>query len=425
MKYENEYCQILEEELQPAMGCTEPIAIAYAAAVAKKYLKTMPNEIKAYISGNIIKNVKSVVVPNTNGLRGISAACAIGLVGGNADLKLECLSQVTEEQIEACKEYLKLKTIQVYPSDSEFVFDIHLFLKTEECLCEVRIVDYHTNLVLVRLNDQIIFEKHLEGRRHSDLTDRRLLNVADIVDFIEHVSLDKIKDRLELQMKYNMAIALEGLKHPYGANIGKTILASEPNAISFKARAYAAAGSDARMNGCHMPVVINSGSGNQGITCSVPVIIYADELQVSYEKKLRALALSNLLTIHVKTDIGRLSAYCGAIAAGCASGAAIAYLYGGGLSEISHTLVNALAIASGVICDGAKASCAAKISLAVDAGILGYHMYLNGNQFHSGEGIVKKGVENTIHNVGLLASEGMVETDKEILKIMMECDDSE
>ncbi len=425
MKYENEYCQILEEELQPAMGCTEPIAIAYAAAVAKKYIKSMPKEIKAYISGNIIKNVKSVIVPNTNGLRGISAACAIGLVGGNADLKLECLSQVTAEQIEACKEYLKLKKIQVYPSDSEFVFDIHLFLKTDESLCEVRIVDYHTNLVLVRLNDQIIFEKHLEGKKHSDLTDRRLLNVADIVDFIEHVDLDKIKERLELQMNYNMAIALEGLKHPYGANIGKTILASEPNAISFKARAYAAAGSDARMNGCHIPVVINSGSGNQGITCSVPVLIYADELHVSYEKKLRALALSNLLTIHVKTDIGRLSAYCGAIAAGCASGAAIAYLYGGGLSEISHTLVNALAIASGVICDGAKASCAAKISLAVDAGILGYHMYLNGNQFHSGEGIVKKGVENTIHNVGLLASEGMVETDKEILKIMMECDENE
>ncbi len=425
MKYENEYCQILEEELQPAMGCTEPIAIAYAAAVAKKYLKTMPKEIKAYISGNIIKNVKSVVVPNTNGLRGISAACAIGLVGGNSDLKLECLSQVTAEQIEACKEYLKLRNIQVYPSESEFVFDIHLFLKTEESLCEVRIVDYHTNLVLVRLNDQILFEKHLEGKKHSDLTDRKLLNVADIVDFIEHVDLDKIKEKLELQMNYNMAIALEGLKHPYGANIGKTILASEPNAISFKARAYAAAGSDARMNGCHMPVVINSGSGNQGITCSVPVMIYADELHVSYEKKLRALALSNLLTIHVKTDIGRLSAYCGAIAAGCASGAAIAYLYGGGLPEISHTLVNALAMASGVICDGAKASCAAKISLAVDAGILGYHMYLNGNQFHSGEGIVKKGVENTIHNVGLLASEGMVETDKEILKIMMECDENE
>lgn len=419
MKYEVEYCKILEEELKPAMGCTEPIAIAYLASIAKKHLGVIPDRTEIYVSCNIIKNVKSVVVPNTLGLRGIEAACAIGIIAGQSEKKLECISNVTPEQIMTCKNYLAQKNILVHASNSEFVFDIHMMMFANNHYCEARIVDYHTNLVYLKLDDRVLLEKQLEGIRHSDLTDRSLLNVDDIFDFIEHVSLDKIQTILEQQIQYNMAIAEEGLKNNYGANIGKTILASGIADISTKAKAYAAAGSDARMNGCNMPVVINSGSGNQGMTCSVPVIIYAQELKVSHEKLLRALALSNLLTIHVKTDIGRLSAYCGAIAAGCACGAAIAYLYGGDLKAISHTLVNSLAIASGVICDGAKASCAAKISIAVDAGLLGYQMYLHGNQFHSGEGIVTKGVENTIHNVGQLASHGMIETDKEIIKIMM------
>lgn len=419
MKFEAEYCRILEEELKPAMGCTEPIAIAYLSSIARKYLGEIPKRTEIYVSCNIIKNVKSVVVPNTNGLRGIEAACAIGIISGESDKKLECISNVTNEQIEECKKYLDLHNIYVYPATSEFVFDIHILMHTADHCCEARIVDYHTNLVYLKLDDQVLVEKQLEGTKHIDLTVRSILDVEDIFDFINCVSIDKIKPVLEQQISYNMAIAEEGLKNNYGANIGKTLLASEGNSILTKAKAYAAAGSDARMNGCNMPVVINSGSGNQGMTCSIPVIIYAQELKVPYEKELRALALSNLLTIHIKTDIGRLSAYCGAIAAGCACGAAIAYLYGGGVKEVSHTLVNALAIASGVICDGAKASCAAKIALAVDAGVLGYQMYLHGNQFHSGEGIVTKGVENTIHNVGLLASEGMQETDKEIIKIMM------
>lgn len=419
MKFEAEYCRILEEELKPAMGCTEPIAIAYLSSIARKHLGEIPKRTEIYVSCNIIKNVKSVVVPNTNGLRGIEAACAIGIISGDSDKKLECIANVTNEQIEECKNYLDLHNIYVYPATSEFVFDIHILMHTADHCCEARIVDYHTNLVYLKLDDQVLVEKKLEGTKHIDLTDRSILDVEDIFDFINCVSIDKIKPVLEQQISYNMAIAEEGLKNNYGANIGKTLLASEGNSILTKAKAYAAAGSDARMNGCNMPVVINSGSGNQGMTCSIPVIIYAQELKVPYEKELRALALSNLLTIHIKTDIGRLSAYCGAIAAGCACGAAIAYLYGGGVKEVSHTLVNALAIASGVICDGAKASCAAKIALAVDAGVLGYQMYLHGNQFHSGEGIVTKGVENTIHNVGLLASEGMQETDKEIIKIMM------
>lgn len=420
MKYEHEYIKILEEELKPAMGCTEPIAIAYASSIAKKHLNSEITRADIYVSGNIVKNVKSVIVPNTNGLRGIEAACAIGLVAGINELELECISKVTNEEIDECKELLERKIITKHLSESEYIFDIHLFAYSNNNVCEVRIVDYHTNVVLVRYNNDTIIKKEITGIKKSDLTDRTLLNVEDIYNFALNVDINKINKLLDYQIKCNMEIAQEGLNNNYGANIGKTILAHEAESIKTKAKAYAAAGSDARMNGCNMPVVINSGSGNQGMTCSLPVIIYADELGVGYEKKIRALALSNLLTTHIKTDIGRLSAYCGAIAAGCAAGAAISYLYGGDLKVISHTLVNALAIASGVICDGAKASCAAKIALAVDSGILGYHMYLSGNQFKGGDGIVKKGVENTIHNVGLLASLGMVETDKEIIKIMMD-----
>lgn len=420
MKYEHEYIKILEEELKPAMGCTEPIAIAYASSIAKKHLNSEITRADIYVSGNIVKNVKSVIVPNTNGLRGIEAACAIGLVAGINELELECISKVTNEEIDECKELLERKIITKHLSESEYIFDIHLFAYSNNNVCEVRIVDYHTNVVLVRYNNDTIIKKEITGIKKSDLTDRTLLNVEDIYNFALNVDINKINKLLDYQIKCNMEIAQEGLNNNYGANIGKTILAHEAESIKTKAKAYAAAGSDARMNGCNMPVVINSGSGNQGMTCSLPVIIYADELGVRYEKKIRALALSNLLTTHIKTDIGRLSAYCGAIAAGCAAGAAISYLYGGDLKVISHTLVNALAIASGVICDGAKASCAAKIALAVDSGILGYHMYLSGNQFKGGDGIVKKGVENTIHNVGLLASLGMVETDKEIIKIMMD-----
>lgn len=420
MKYMKEYVDILKEELKPAMGCTEPIAIAYAASIAKKYLNDEIDKIEVFVSGNIVKNVKSVVVPNTNGLRGIEAACAIGACAGDSTKELECISHVSENDILECRKLLDKNNIKVALSNSDYVFDINIIMYGKNNISEVRIVDYHTNVVLIKHNENIILKKKETGVKESDLTDRSLLNVNDIYEFIEQIDADILKEILSNQIKYNMDIANEGLKNPYGANIGKTILASEGNSVKAKAKAYAAAGSDARMNGCSMPVVINSGSGNQGMTCSIPVIVYARELNVSEDKMLRALALSNLLTTHIKTDIGRLSAYCGAIAAGCAAGAAIAYLYGGGLKEINHTLVNALAIASGIICDGAKASCAAKIAIAVDAGILGYHMYVNGNQFKGGDGIVKKGVENTIHNIGKLASEGMVETDKEILKIMMD-----
>lgn len=420
MRYEKEYIKILHEELRPAMGCTEPIAIAYAASIAKDTLGCLPDRVEIFVSGNILKNVKSVVVPNTNGLRGIKAAVSIGLVAGDRKLELECISNVTKEDRLACIDFINKDCILINQSTSDFIFDIHLFIYKENNTVEVRIVDNHINVVYLKKNDCVLIEREIiDAKKISELTDRTILNVEEIYTFSEKVDLNLVKDIIELQIENNMAIALEGLKNHYGANIGKTLLATYPNDVITKAKAYAAAGSDARMNGCELPVIINSGSGNQGLTCSIPVIVYADELGVSYEKKIRALVLSNLLTTHIKTGIGRLSAYCGAVAAGCAAGAAISYLHGGDLKMVSHTIVNSLAIVSGIICDGAKASCAAKIASSVDAGILGYKLYKEGNQFYAGDGIVVKGVENTIKSIGILASEGMVGTDKEIIKLML------
>ena len=416
-----QYIQILKEELKPAMGCTEPISISYAASLVKKYLKEEPTLIDIYVSGNILKNVKSVVVPNTNGLRGIKAATAIGIVAGNPELELQCISKVTSEDVVSCKKYMDETEINILLSKSEFIFDIHVFAYYKNNVCEVRIVENHTNIVLIRYNNEIIFKRDIEGTKKTDLTDRTILNVSDIVKFANIVDIEEVKPLLKKQIEYNTAISDEGLRNNYGANIGKTLLAANPDDMNTRLKARAAAGSDARMNGCNMPVVINSGSGNQGMTCSLPVIEYARIKNSRKTKLYRALVLSNLLTTHIKTGIGTLSAYCGVIAAGCAAGCAIAYLDGADEEVIAHTLVNSLAIASGVICDGAKASCAAKIAIAVDAGILGYNMYKNGNQFYGGDGIVQKGVENTIKNVGLLAREGMSETDKEIIKIMMHC----
>lgn len=420
MKIKREYLNILKEELTKAMGCTEPIAISYLSAYLKDILNERPDTIDIYVSGNILKNVKSVVVPNTNGMRGIKVAIAIGIVAGKKELKLECISKATELDIEECKKYLENVNINIYKKESSFVFDIHMIMSKGDQVVEGRIVDNHINIVYLRKNNEIILNQNLDNvKTVSNLTNHAILNVSDIFDFANEIELEEVSELIKEQIKCNMIIAETGLNKNYGANIGKTLLKTYPNDISMKAKAYAAAASDARMNGCELPVVINSGSGNQGITCSVPVIVYAKELKVKEEKLIRALVLSNLLTAHIKTGIGRLSAFCGAVAAGCAAGASIAYLYGYGLDEISHTIVNSLAIVSGIICDGAKASCAAKIASSVDAGILGFKLYLEGNQFYSGEGIVTKGVDNTIRNVGLIARNGMAETDKEIISLML------
>ena len=415
----NQFVDILKEELLPAMGCTEPIAIAYAGAVAKKTLGQLPERVDIYVSGNIIKNVKSVVVPHTGGMRGIEAAVCAGIRVGDAEGMLEVISNVKEDEIPEIKKYKQNTKINVAYSESPYIFDIDVHVFEGKDSARVRIVDFHTNIVLIEKNREVILKKELSGQKTENLTDRTVLSVEKILEFADMVDIEDVKEILDRQISYNMKIAEYGLRHNYGANIGKVILNTYGNDIKFRAKAKAAAGSDARMNGCELPVVINSGSGNQGITASVPVIEFYKDMDVPVDRLYRALVVSNLCTIHLKTGVGRLSAYCGAISAGCGSGAGIAYLKGGNYKVIAHTLVNALAIVSGIICDGAKASCAAKIAMAVDAGILGYEMYMQGQQFYGGDGIVTRGVENTITNVGRLARDGMSETDKEIIRIMV------
>lgn len=413
------YIQILKEELIPAFGCTEPIALAYGAAIAAKELGQKPSRVRVEASGNIIKNVKSVIVPNTGGMSGIEAAVATGIVAGKAEKKLEVIADITQEQIGQIQSFVNEIPIEVTLADSEYIFDIVIILYNKEEYTKVRIVGEHTNVVLIEHNGVKILEEKTDSNQTSfSMTDRSVLNIRDIVKFADIADIADVAKVLDRQICYNMAIAEEGLRNNYGANIGKVLINTYGNDIKTKARAYAAAGSDARMNGCSMPVIICSGSGNQGITASVPVIVYGREMGADRDRIYRALLVSNLSTIHQKTGIGRLSAYCGAISAGCGSGAGIAYLCGADYKVIAHTLVNSLAIVSGIICDGAKASCAAKIATAVDAGIMGYNMYKQGQQFRAGDGIVVKGIEENIINIGLLAKEGMRETDREILDIM-------
>ena len=414
------YVRILEEELRPAMGCTEPIAVAYAAAKARAVLGAMPERILAEVSGNILKNVKSVVVPHTGGLRGIPSAAAAGAVAGDENAELEVISRVSEEGIAAISDYLAKTPIEVRFVDTPHIFDIRITAFHGDDEAYVRIADYHTNVVCVRRNGETLLEKECGETREEGLTDRSCLSIEGIADFAESVDPEDVREILERQIAFNMAIAEEGLRGNYGANIGRTVLRGREYDINYKMRAYAAAASDARMNGCELPVVINSGSGNQGITASVPVIVYARENGIPHEDLLRALCVSNLVTTHLKTGIGRLSAYCGAVSAGAGAGAGLAWLRGGRYEMIAHTVVNAVAVTSGIICDGAKASCAAKIASAVDAGLLGLAMYEDGNQFFGGDGIVKRGVENTIRAVGQLARVGMEQTDREIIQLMLD-----
>lgn len=416
----NAYCDILKEELRLAMGCTEPIAIAYAASVARSYLSSDPTYITIGLSGNIIKNTKSVVVPATGGMHGIAAAVVAGIVANKPELVLEVLSSLSKEDIPKMQKMLDTCPVEVGELETDHIFEILLVIKNASEEVKVRILDRHTNLVLVEKNGEVLVKNEAEEEDGGIKTDRSLLSVENIVAFVEEVDLDDVRELLDKQISCNMAIAEEGLKGEYGACIGKIIYKDGNCSVAEKARAYAAAGSDARMNGCELPVCIISGSGNQGITSSVPVVVYAKEMGKSEEEMLRAVLLADLITTHLKTGIGCLSAYCGAISAGAGCGAGIAYLNGGGFKEIAHTIVNSLAILSGTICDGAKSSCAAKIAMAVESGILGYEMYKNGHQFYGGEGIVTKGVENTIANVGKLARQGMYGTDKEIIKIMLE-----
>lgn len=414
------YLKILQEELVPATGCTEPIAIAYGAAKARELLGVLPESVLVEASGNIIKNVKSVVVPNTNSLKGIEAAAAAGIVAGQSDKILEVIGQVTPAQRAEIRVYLADHPIVVKPAEGDKVFDILITLRAGNNHVKLRISDYHTHIVYIEKNGEVLFQSGevLSDSARDMLTDRSCLSVEGVLDFASTCNLEDVRALIERQIDYNYAIAEEGMRHSWGANIGSVLKEHYGVGIYSRARYMAAAGSDARMSGCEMPVIIVSGSGNQGITASVPVVEYAKELNVSRDQMVRAVLLSDLLTIHLKTGIGRLSAYCGVVSAGCSAGAAIAYLHGGGFREIAHTLVNSLAIVSGMICDGAKASCAAKISAAVDAGLVGYSMFRSGQQFRGGDGIVTKGVEETIRNIGRLGRLGMRETDREIIRIM-------
>lgn len=419
-----DYVNILKEELVPAMGCTEPIAIAYAAAVLRETLGRPAERMEVEASGNIIKNVKSVFVPGTGGLRGIPAAAAAGMAAGDPSLDLEVLSQIGEAEQARIREYLAYTPITVKLADSPLIFDILVRAWAGEDSALVRIANYHTHIVRIEKNGAILKDLPVQAAAEEGLTDKSALSVRGILEFAREADLSDVEETLSRQIRFNTAIAQEGLRGDYGANIGQVLLSAYGDDVKIRAKAMAAAGSDARMNGCGLPVVIVSGSGNQGLTASLPVIEYAKELGADQDTLYRALLVSDLITIHLKAEIGRLSAYCGAVSAGCGSGAGIAYLYGKDkpeealLKDVSHTIVNSLAVVSGMVCDGAKASCAAKIASAVDAGILGFTMYQQGQQFRGGDGIISKGVEETIHNIGLLATQGMRETDREILDIM-------
>lgn len=415
------YISILKNNLVEALGCTEPIAIAYAASKATKILAKQPKRIEIWCSGNIVKNVKGVVVPNTNGLIGIGAAAIAGVVGGDADKGLNVLESVKSSDYDKIKKLLDDNYCSVH--HLEGVENLYIIAKSfsDDESAEVYIKDSHTNIIKIIKNGEVLFEN--ETGDHNDLAltgDCSLLTVNDIIEFAETVDSEELRDVIENQILRNSAIAAEGLKNDYGVGVGKTLLKFFGDDISVRAGASAAAGSDARMSGCSLPVVINSGSGNQGITVSVPVIEYAKELKVSKEKLFKALIISNLVSIHQKNLIGELSAYCGAVSAAAGSAAGISYLYGGTYDDISGAIVNTIANVGGIVCDGAKPSCASKISSAVNAAILGNQLSMQGKTFKNGEGLVKDGVEATIESFGRLGKEGMKGTDVEIINIMLE-----
>ena len=413
------YLAILKEELVPAMGCTEPICLAYAAAKAREVLGSMPKRVEIKASGNIIKNVKSVIVPNTKGMKGLKASVAAGIVAGNPEKALEVIAEVTPEQKKEISKFLDDTLMTIVPLNVIAQLDVTVNLYDGNQSASVRIAGHHTNIVKIEKNDEVLFDSGYEADANAKLTDRKCLNMKQIYDFANTVDIEDLKPIIVPQMECNKAIAMEGLKNNWGANVGSTIL-RVGNDIRQKAKAWAAAGSDARMSGCEMPVIINSGSDNQGMTVSLPVLAFAEEFHIDEDRTIRAVALSNLVAIHQKTGIGRLSAYCGAVSAGCASGCGIAYLLGHSFEIIEHTLENALGMAAGIVCDGAKPSCAGKIALAVEAGLLGFEMSKHGDNLLGGDGIIGKDVEETIDHIGCLGRYGMKETDVEILKIMVE-----
>ena len=413
------HINILQQELIQALGCTEPIAIAYASAKAREVLGKLPEKIVIKCSKSIIKNAQSVLVPNTGNLKGIKASSLAGVIGGDASKKMKVLESVTEEDIEKIKELLDTDICKVEMLD-EGNLHIIVFISSGEENALVEIKDIHTNIIRIEKDGHAIYKDAYEEVGKTSSEDNSFLTVKGIYEFAETVDLEDVKYLLDRQIDCNLSIAEEGLRNTYGAEIGRTLIELYGDNIYAKLRAYASAGSDARMNGCSLPVVINSGSGNQGMTVSLPVVIYAREKGIDKDKMYRALVLSNLLAIYFKSGIGRLSAYCGAVTAACSSGAAITYLEGGTLKQIEKTIINTLANVSGIICDGAKSSCAAKIASSIDAAILGHFLAMKNVSFSNGDGIVKDTIDKTVQSVWRLGKEGMKETDDEILSIMLE-----
>lgn len=415
------YTAILKEELVPALGCTEPIALAYASAECRKLLGELPDKAVAECSGNIIKNVKSVIIPNTGGMKGIEAAVAAGMIGGDASLGLEVLSAVKEEDLPAIRDYIAAKRVSVKLLHTTAALHFIISMEKGSESASVEVIHQHTNIVKKVKNGEVVFQKEVSSSEdmNASLTDRSVLSVDGIIEFGETADLSLFAPIIEEQIRCNSAICEEGLRNKWGVNIGQYLLETREKDFITEAKATAAAGSDARMSGCVYPVVINSGSGNQGITVSVPVIVYCRRNDIPHEKLVRALAISNLIAIHQKTRIGRLSAYCGAVNAACGAATAITWLQGGSREQINETITNTLATISGMVCDGAKPSCAAKISLALEAAMMGHDLAMEDDNFLPGDGIVKNDVESTIIGVGEIASKGMVSTDETILNVMV------
>ena len=424
------YSRILKKELVAAMGCTEPIAIAYAAAKCREVLGKMPETCHVRCSGNIVKNVMGVTVPNSGGLKGIDVAATLGVLGGDAGRDLEVLQSVTQEHIDSAKVLLAegFCTCALEQGVENLYILIRLTAGEEEAAVEIR--NYHKNITLIEKNGEELFRQESSCTEIAvkDDPDKALLNILEILEFAADPGEETLR-LMEHQLRYNLAIAREGMERAYGAQVGRTLLRGiktlNPDTARAAAKAYAAAGSDARMNGCAMPVVINSGSGNQGLTASLPVKIFADAHGIGKDRMLRSLVVSNLIAIHQKQYIGSLSAYCGAVSAACGAGAAIAYLLGEKLPaaelyrQVADTVTNTIGTVGGMVCDGAKSSCAAKIATAVDCAITAYELSRFGNVFQPGEGLVMESVEGTIESVGRMGREGMHATDLEILQIML------
>ncbi|HIS46686.1 MAG TPA: serine dehydratase subunit alpha family protein [Candidatus Scybalocola faecigallinarum] len=411
--------ELLRKELVPAFGCTEPIAIAYASAVARDVLGALPERMIVSCSGNIIKNVKGVIVPATGGLKGIEAAAVVGAVGGDAKEKLEVLHKVVKEDCILAKDLIRQGICQVklLDSDEKLHIIVEAFAGSDRVLVELK--HHHTQIVCIEKNGEVLKKEDcLSGTAESDVPE--FLDFQEIYEFAQCVKPEDVEEILDRQITYNTQIAEYGMTHAYGANVGATLVEEYGSSINVMARALPAAGSDARMGGCELPVVINSGSGNQGMTVSLPVVAYARELKVSKEKLYRALCISNLTAIYQKSQIGRLSAYCGAVSAGAGAGAGITYLMGGGVEEIESVVTNTLANVAGILCDGAKASCAAKIASSVEAALMAIQLTFRGKSFCAGDGIVKNDADVTVKEVGKIAREGMQETDHVILNVMVE-----